>query len=76
MNRLISLKIVNKTDKTIHSRTSRSKRRILQFIKANNFQECLYKIRVLYTDKMTNEGEYETNRDLLLALHAFTEKDL
>ena len=76
MNPFISLKIINDNGKTIHSKGSRSKRRILHFIKANKFQNCLYKIRVLYTDGMTNEGEYKTKKDLLITLHAFTEKGL
>lgn len=72
----ISLEIFNKNSKRTHSRGSKSKRRILRFFEAKKSKDSLCKIMVKYSDGKTNEGSYESTKDLLLALHAFTEEGL
>lgn len=76
MIKFIKLRIFNQKNEMIHSKASRSKRRIMNFIEANDFQNCRLNLRVRYPDGMTNEGSYKTKKDLLLALHAFTESGL
>jgi len=70
----MQLKIFNQKGTTVTDiRTSR-KRRILYFIQADNTPKARFFIKVTYSKGFTNSGEYGSKADLLLALHAFTEK--
>ncbi len=66
----ISIKIISNS-KVVKSIASRKIRRINKFIEANNFQNCLYKVRVTYEKGLVNCGEYKTKPELIYALKIF-----
>lgn len=68
----VSIKIISNS-KMVKSIASRKIRRINKFIEANNFQNCLYKVRVTYQKGVTNCGDYKTKSELLYALKSFLE---
>ena len=68
----VSIKIIFNS-KIVKSIASRKMRRINKFIEANNFQNCLYKVRVTYQKGITNCGDYKTKSELLYALKSFLE---
>lgn len=70
----IQLKIFNQKGELVSNIKSYKKRRILRFIKEGKKVKARYFIRVYYSKGFTNCGEYHLKKDLLLALHAFTEK--
>lgn len=72
---LISLKIVNKDGQKVNMLTTRKIKRIYSFFKADKNKDCLYKLSVRYGKGFSNEGDYETKKDLIYALKAFTESD-
>jgi hypothetical protein len=69
----MQLKIFNQKDELITNIKTGKKRRILHFIQADTTPKARYFIRVYYSKGFTNCGEYHLKKDLLLALHAFTE---
>ncbi len=68
------LKIFNKTGDLVSDIRTSKKRRIHYFIQADKTLEARFYIRVAYSKDSNNIGEYFSKQDLLLALHAFTEK--
>jgi len=68
----VSIKIISNS-KMVKSIASRKMRRINKFIEANNFQNCLYKVRVTYQKGVTNCGDYKTKSELFYALKSFLE---
>lgn len=68
----VSIKIISNS-KMVKSIASRKMRRINKFIEANNFQNCLYKVRVTYQKGVINCGDYKTKSELLYALKSFLE---
>lgn len=68
----VSIKIIS-NHKEVKRVASRKMRRINKFIEANNFQNCLYKVRVTYQKGLANWGEYKTKSELLYALKIFLE---
>lgn len=69
----ISIKIIFNS-KMVKSIASRKIRRINKFIEANNFQNCLYKLRVTYKKGIANWGIYKTKNELIIVLKDFLEK--
>lgn len=74
-NPLISLKVNNKKGKKVRMLVTRKIKRIYSYLKAEKNKDCLYKLSVLYGNGFKNEGYYESKRDLIWALRAFTEPD-
>lgn len=70
----MQLKIYNKNGEMVTNTRTGKKRRILHLIQADKTPNAQYFIRVFYSKGFTNSGEYISKHDLLLALHAFTEK--
>ncbi len=68
----VSIKIISNS-KIVKSIASRKMRRINKFIEANNFRNCLYRVRITYQKGMTNCGEYKTKSELLYTLKIFLE---
>lgn len=68
------LKIFNKTGDLVSDIRTSKKRRILYFIQADRTSKASYFIKVTYSKGCSNSGEYFSKKDLLFALHAFTEK--
>ncbi len=70
----ISIKIVSNS-KVVKSISTRKTRRIFHFIKAEDFQNCLYKLHVSYWNGKVYEGNsqgiYNNKKDLINALEAF-----
>ena len=70
----IQLKIFNENNcKVTDIRTTR-KRRILHFIQADKTPKAKFFIKVTYEKGFNNCGEYDSKKDLLFALQAFTEE--
>jgi hypothetical protein len=70
----MQLKIFNKNGEIVTNTRSGKKRRILHLIQADKTPNARFFIRVFYCKGFTNSGEYDNKQELLLALHAFTEK--
>ena len=70
---LISLKIFGKDSEKVDSLVSRKRRRIYAFLKADNFKDCTFNVRVRYEYGLPNEGTYATKKELIHALKAFLE---
>jgi hypothetical protein len=68
------LKILSKTGELVSDIRTSKKRRILYFIQADKTPKALFFIKVSYAKGEANCGEYFSKKDLLAALHAFTEK--
>ncbi len=68
----ISIKIVYK-DKKVKQVSTRKTRRIFSFIKANDFQNCVIWLSVMYGLGEFNKGLYKSKTDLIRALKAFLE---
>lgn len=68
----ISIKIVSKDGET-KKIGSKKRRRIFNFIKINNFQDCVVKVSVKYGPGFYNKGIYKTKADLISALKIFLE---
>lgn len=68
----ITIKVINKNGKAKRV-VSRKRRRIFQFLKANNFQNCLMEVKVTDKDGYFNEGIYNNTRDTINALKDFLE---
>lgn len=69
----MQLKIFNQNGELTTNIKTGKKRRILHFIQEDKTPNPQYFIRVYYSKGFTNCGEYNLKKDLLLALHAFTE---
>uniref|UniRef100_A0A6H2A337 Uncharacterized protein n=1 Tax=viral metagenome TaxID=1070528 RepID=A0A6H2A337_9ZZZZ len=72
----ITLKIFNKKGKELSYYRVGSRQRFLLRLQAWKKRDCHYFIRVGYSKRFKNEGEYNNKKDALHALRAFTEKSL
>ncbi len=68
---LISLKIVNKNGQKVCVLTTRKRKRIYSFLKADDNEECVYLLCVKYEDGYENNGDYENSQDVIEALRQF-----
>ena len=68
----ISIKIIFQDGK-VRRVASRKIRRIFHFIEANNFQNCVVKVSVIYGQGIYNKGIYKNKQDLIYALKIFLE---
>lgn len=68
----VAIKIIAISGK-VKSIATRKTRRIFHFIEANNFQNCVVKVSVLYGSGFSNKGVYKTKEDFIYALKAFLE---
>jgi len=68
----ISIKIVSKDGET-KKVGSKKRRRVFNFIKANDFQNCTVKVSVRYGPGFYNKGTYQNKQDLIHALKTFLE---
>jgi len=68
----VSIKIIS-NHKVVKRFASRKVRRINKFIEANNFQDCLYKVRVTYQKGFANWASYKTKAELIYAINIFLE---
>lgn len=55
--------------------STRKLRRINQILKLNNFEDCVFNIKVVYPSGGDNEGDYKTKEELIEALKNFLEAD-
>jgi len=55
--------------------STRKVRRIFQILKPNNFENCVFNVKVVYVGGGDNEGEYKTKKELIEALKSFLEAD-
>lgn len=68
----VSLKIIPQDGKVI-SVASRKTRRIFYIVKANNSQNCIFKVSVRYGPGIYNKGIYQTKEYTVFVLEAFLE---
>ena len=72
----ITLKIY-KNNKMVVRVATHKKNRIYWRLQAEKFKDCLFQVRVGYSNNYWNESiKYKTKKDLIHALRAFTEPDL
>lgn len=70
----VAIKIIA-IDGKVKSIASRKIRKIMKFIKANNFQNCVIKVAVIYGPGFSNKGVYKTKENFVCALKAFLESE-
>lgn len=70
------IKTVNGRNEEVKRAASRKRTKVLFFLQAKKPKNCMFFVGVSYEKGYKNEGEYETKKDLIFALKAFTEKDL
>lgn len=71
----ISIKIIF-GDGKVKRVNSKKRRRIFNFVQANNFQNCLFEVNVAYGKGFHNKGIYKTKEDSINALKIFMEVGL
>lgn len=71
----ISLKVFNKDGRMVKHLGSSKSKRIFNFIQREKFTECMFKVCVNYGAGFKNEGEYNSQADLIFALKAFLKND-
>lgn len=74
-DQFITIKVFDKNGKGIRVVASRKTKRFYYFLKAENFLNCLFQLRVRYANGNVNEGDYSTKKELIFALKAFTKPD-
>ncbi len=68
----ISIKIID-SSKKVKRVVSKKSKRIYQFLKANNFENCVFDVCVTYQKGVTNQGRYKNKEDLISVLKIFLE---
>lgn len=66
----ILLKIVFGENK-VKTVSTRKVRKIFRILKPDNFENCIFNIKVVYVCGGDNEGDYKTKKELVDALKAF-----
>ena len=66
----ILLKIVSGENK-VKTVSTRKVRKIFRILKPDNFENCVFNVKVVYFGGGDNEGDYKTKRELVDALKAF-----
>jgi len=79
----ISLKIQNKKGELIGSMGTRKRKKILYFLQAKKFKDCVFNLHVNHGKfknnknkiiSFTDDGIYKTKTDLINAIRMFAEK--
>jgi hypothetical protein len=68
----IMLKIVRNSKEVKSIRTDKT-RKIFHFLKAEDFQNCQFIVSVKYSGGGSNEGIYQTKKEVINALKMFLE---
>lgn len=71
----ILLKVINNKGRVVKMIATHKIKRVYFFLKAENFEDCMFKLCVRYKNDCKNEGEYQTKKDLVLALKVFMDVD-
>lgn len=70
----ILLKIIERNGE-VKTVSTRKPRRIYRILKPDNFKDCQFNLRVIYSKRIGNEGNYKTKEELINALKDFLEAD-